>query len=137
MPDSAAIVAFTERWSKAGGNELANSQLFLSEFCALFGFPPPDPATSANESNAYCFERKVHVPIGGGKTEMKRLDLYKRGCFVLEYKQGQEVAPKTALTLPIQGSPRPRPCNATRAPGRSSRPAPSDEPKFTYAASRI
>jgi len=103
MPDSTAIAAFTERWSKAGGNELANSQLFLSEFCALFGFPPPDPATSENENNAYCFERKVHVPIGGGKTEMKRLDLYKRGCFVLESKQGQEVAPKTSLALPIQG----------------------------------
>ncbi len=103
MPDAKAISAFAERWSKAGGNELANSQLFLSEFCTLFGFPPPDPATSANEDNAYCFERKVHVPIGGGKTEMKRLDLYKRGCFVLESKQGQEVKLKTSLTLPIQG----------------------------------
>ncbi|WP_089271748.1 type IIL restriction-modification enzyme MmeI [Humidesulfovibrio mexicanus] len=34
---------------------------------------------------------------------MKRLDLYKRGCFVLESKQGQEVALKTSLTLPLQG----------------------------------
>ena len=57
MPDSTAIAAFTERWSKAGGNELANSQLFLSEFYTLFGFPPPDPATSENETNAYWFER--------------------------------------------------------------------------------
>lgn len=103
MPDSNAVAAFIKRWSASGGNELANSQLFLGEFCALFGFPPPDPATAANETNAYCFERKVFVPIGGGKTELKRLDLYKRGCFVLESKQGQEVALKTSLTLPIQG----------------------------------
>lgn len=103
MPDSNAIAAFVDRWKNSGGNELANSQLFLSEFCALFGFPPPDPATPNNESNAYCFERKIHVPIGGGKTEFKRLDLYRRGCFVLESKQGQEVAAKTPLSLPMQG----------------------------------
>jgi len=103
MPDSNAVAAFIKRWSASGGNELANSQLFLGEFCALFDFPAPDPATAANENNAYCFERKVFMPIGGGKTEMKRLDLYKRGCFVLESKQGQEVVTKTPLSLPIQG----------------------------------
>jgi len=103
MPDSNAVAAFIKRWSASGGNELANSQLFLGEFCALFDFPAPDPATAANENNAYCFERKVFMPIGGGKTEMKRLDLYKRGCFVLESKQGQDVVTKTPLSLPIQG----------------------------------
>lgn len=103
MPDSNAVAAFIKRWSASGGNELANSQLFLGEFCALFDFPAPDPATAANEHNAYCFERKVFMPIGGGKTEMKRLDLYKRGCFVLESKQGQEVVAKTPLSLPMPG----------------------------------
>lgn len=103
MPDSAAVAAFITRWSKAGGNELANSQLFLSELCALFNFPPPDPATPDNETNAYCFERKVYLPLGDGKSELKRLDLYKRGCFVLESKQGQDIAAKTQLTIPIAG----------------------------------
>lgn len=103
MPDSKAVAAFVQRWSASGGNELANSQLFLGEFCALFGFSPPDPATAANESNAHCFERKIYMPIGGGKTELKRLDLYKRGCFVLESKQGQEVVAKTPLSLPMPG----------------------------------
>lgn len=56
MPDSNAVAAFIKRWSASGGNELANSQLFFGEFCALFGFPPPDPAPAANETNAYCFE---------------------------------------------------------------------------------
>ncbi len=103
MPDANAVAAFIARWSKAGGNELANSQLFLSELCALFNFPPPDPATPDNETNAYCFERKVYLPLGDGKSELKRLDLYKRGCFVLESKQGQDIAAKTQLTIPIAG----------------------------------
>lgn len=104
MPDAKTVAAFIARWSASGGNELANSQLFLGEFCALFNFPPPDPATSANENNAYCFERKVFMPIGGGKTEMKRLDLYKRGCFVLESKQGQDAAQKKSTrALPVEG----------------------------------
>ena len=103
MPDAKAVAAFIVRWSKAGGNELANSQLFLSELCALFSFPPPDPATPDNETNAYCFERKVYLPLGDGKSELKRLDLYKRGCFVLESKQGQDTAAKTQLTIPIAG----------------------------------
>ncbi|GAB6125228.1 class I SAM-dependent DNA methyltransferase [Humidesulfovibrio idahonensis] len=103
MPDSTAVAAFIERWSASGGNELANSQPFLKDLCTLLGLEHPEPARSTNESNAYCFERKVHVPIGGGKTELKRLDLYKRGCFVLESKQGQEVVTKTPLSLPMQG----------------------------------
>lgn len=103
MPDSKAVAAFIERWKVSGGNELANSQPFLTGLCDLLGLPHPDPATSANESNAYCFERKIYLPRGDGTSELKRLDLYKRGCFVLESKQGQEVTAKTPLSLPMPG----------------------------------
>jgi len=103
MPDAKAVAAFIKRWKDSGGNELANSQPFLTGLCDMLGLDHPDPATSTNESNAYCFERKVYLPRGDGTSEMKRLDLYKRGCFVLESKQGQEAAQKTSLTLPIQG----------------------------------
>ena len=103
MPDAKAVAAFIARWAASSGSEQANSQLFLAELCDALELKRPEPAKPTNEDNAYSFERKVFVPIGGGKTEMKRLDLYKRGCFVLESKQGQEVALKTSLTLPIQG----------------------------------
>ncbi len=103
MPDAKAVAAFIIRWKDSGGNELANSQLFLTGLCDVLGLAHPDPALSANENNAYCFERKVYLPRGDGTSEMKRLDLYKRGCFVLESKQGQEVATKTPLSLPMQG----------------------------------
>jgi len=85
-----AIADFISRWAPSGGSEQANAQLFLSEFCALLELPVPGPATGVNEENAYCFERKVYVPRGDGTSERRRIDLYKRGCFVLEAKQGSE-----------------------------------------------
>jgi hypothetical protein len=103
MPDAKAIAAFIARWKDSGGNELANSQPFLTGLCDMLGLAHPDPARSTNEDNAYSFERKVYLPRGDGTSEMKRLDLYKRGCFVLESKQGQEVTTKTPLSLPMQG----------------------------------
>jgi hypothetical protein len=92
------ITDFITRWKSSGGSEQANSQMFLTELCAVLDLPPPDPARPLNEENIYSFERKVFVPRGDGTDELKRLDLYRKGCFVLESKQGQnKVAP---LTLP-------------------------------------
>lgn len=103
MPDASALVEFIKRWAASGGNELANSQPFLGELCGLLGLTPPEPAKPVNEDNAYSFERKVYLPRGDGTFEMNRLDLYKRGCFVLEAKQGKEAVASTPLTLPIPG----------------------------------
>lgn len=103
MPDPSALAEFIKRWAASGGNELANSQPFLGELCGLLGLTPPEPAKPVNEDNAYSFERKVYLPRGDGTFEMKRLDLYKRGCFVLEAKQGKEAAAPTSLTLPMPG----------------------------------
>jgi len=83
------ITDFIARWKASGGSEQANSQLFLAELCAVLDLPPPDPARPVNEENLYSFERKVYVPRGDGTEELKRLDLYRQGCFVLESKQGQ------------------------------------------------
>jgi len=94
MPDAKAVAAFIARWKDSGGNELANAQPFLKELCEVLELPRHEAAKAVNEDNAYSFERKVFLHIGGGKTEMKRLDLYKRGCFVLECKQGQDAAPQ-------------------------------------------
>ncbi|MBK5969911.1 MULTISPECIES: class I SAM-dependent DNA methyltransferase [Thiorhodovibrio] len=83
------IEAFITRWgggSSRGGNERANLQLFLTEFCTLLDLPQPDPASADNSQNAYVFERSVTERLPDGSTKPRSLDLYKRGCFVLEGK---------------------------------------------------
>jgi len=49
--------------------------------------PGPEPAVEDESQNAYVFERKVPSRRIGGKTTANFIDLYKRGCFVLEAKQ--------------------------------------------------
>ena len=104
------ITDFITRWKASGGSEQANSQLFLTELCDALELPRPDPARPVNEENLYSFERKVFVPRGDGTSELKKLDLYRKGCFVLEAKQGQDkTAPNhlpglTASTAVKRGS---------------------------------
>ncbi|GHV52055.1 hypothetical protein FACS1894206_00130 [Deltaproteobacteria bacterium] len=95
---SGKVTGFISRWKVSGGSEQANSQLFLAELCAVLDLPPPDPSRPVNEENTYSFERKVYIPRGDGTEELKRLDLYRKGCFVLESKQGQDKA--ASLVLP-------------------------------------
>ena len=80
--------AFIARWSAAGAAERANYALFLTELCALLDVPPPEPAGDDTAHNAYVFERAVPLhQRDSAKTTTGRIDLYKRGCFVLEAKQ--------------------------------------------------
>ncbi len=103
MPDAKAVAAFIDRWKVSGGSEKGNSQLFLAELCGVLGLQRPDPTKAAYNVNEYSFERTVQLPRGDGTFETKFLDLYKRGCFVLESKQGKELAQRTPLTLPMPG----------------------------------
>ncbi|MBI9078241.1 MAG: class I SAM-dependent DNA methyltransferase [Pseudodesulfovibrio sp.] len=90
MAAPVTIDAFIDRWSKSGGSEQGNSQLFLVELCDILGMPKPDPSTPDYCENTYSFERKV-PPLGAkDKETWKRLDLYKKGCFIFESKQGQD-----------------------------------------------
>ena len=82
--------SFIARWQASGAAERANYQLFLSELCDLLGVPRPDPTRSDDRDNAYVFERSVTFQHGNGLTSTGRIDLYKRGCFVLEAKQGSD-----------------------------------------------
>ncbi len=82
-----AIEAFIQRWAKAGGSERANYQLFLTELCALLELPQPEPAGDETRDNAYVFERRVVMPQPDGSSNNGFIDLYRRGCFVLEAKQ--------------------------------------------------
>jgi len=88
--DSDHIQAFITRWAKSGGAERANYQLFLSELCDVLQVPRPDPTVEDDSQNAYVFERNVRFDNLDGTHSTKRIDLYKRGCFVLESKQGVE-----------------------------------------------
>ena len=96
MPDSpatpAAITDFLRRWEASGAAERANYQLFLSELCDLLGVPRPDPTVPDDRDNGYVFERAVTFRHGLGLTSTGRIDLYRRGCFVLEAKQGSDRA---------------------------------------------
>ncbi len=80
------IEAFITRWRASGAAERANFQQFAIELCDLIGVAQPNPTRSEDAWNEYVFERAVPLPHG----TMGRIDLYKRGCFVLEAKQGSE-----------------------------------------------
>ncbi|MBK8456835.1 MAG: class I SAM-dependent DNA methyltransferase [Phyllobacteriaceae bacterium] len=81
---------FIARWKDgSGGAERANYALFLAELCDLIGVGRPDPASADTEFNGYVFERGVTFREAGEKTGHGRIDLYKRGAFVLEAKQSR------------------------------------------------
>lgn len=88
--ENSAATAFITRWKESGAAERANYQLFLSELCDLLGVARPDPTKPDDADNAYVFERSVTFHHPDGTTSTGRIDLYKRGCFVLEAKQGVE-----------------------------------------------
>ncbi len=83
-----AIEAFITRWRGSGGAELSNTHSFLNELCDLLGVPRPDPYQEETALNDYVFERQVTRAHEDGTRSVRRIDLYKRGCFVLEAKQG-------------------------------------------------
>src|SRR5688500_6755174 len=77
--------AFIKRWSSADASERSNSQLFLTELSDLIGVPRPEPTFA----NGYAFEFCVEDQDAAGHKSERRIDLYKRDCFVLESKQFQ------------------------------------------------
>jgi hypothetical protein len=93
--------AFINRWSKAEASERANAQLFLSELTDLLRVPRP----ANSHADGYSFEFPVKIPLGPGTETEGRIDLYRRGSFVLEAKQF--IAPKaeqTDLQLAVRNS---------------------------------
>lgn len=85
------VDTFIKRWTTTvGGAERANYALFLTELCDLIGVERPNPAGAETEKNDYVFERAVRFRHDDGSTSPGRIDLYKRGCFVLEAKQSKK-----------------------------------------------
>lgn len=90
--DRQQIVAenFIARWSgREGGQERANYSLFLAELCDVLDVSRPEPAEASHEFNDYVFERRVERRLADGTVEAGRIDLYKRGHFILEAKQSR------------------------------------------------
>ncbi|MGV3579163.1 class I SAM-dependent DNA methyltransferase [Brevundimonas sp.] len=82
------IHAFIDKWANcAGGAERGNAALYLVEMLTALDLPTPDPASADTAQNDYVFERAVRSGFDGALP--RRIDLYKRGCFVLEAKQSR------------------------------------------------
>ncbi len=92
--------AFIARWQgREGGQERANYGLFLTELCDVLDVPRPDPAAASTEENDYVFERAVRGQATDGSSGAGRIDLYKRGCFVLEAKQSRQAGGTKELAV--------------------------------------
>lgn len=98
---------FEGRWRPTGGAERANYALFLQDLCDLLQVPRPDPTTDNPAQDQYVLERAVEFR-DGSKRSTGRIDLYKRGCFILETKQGtdtpdqQQKLDRAELGLPAE-----------------------------------
>jgi hypothetical protein len=85
------VEAFITRWQgRVGGQERANYALFLSELADALGVERPEPSSADTEANDYVFERVVADPGRDGAATRRRIDLYRRSCFVLEAKQSRQ-----------------------------------------------
>ncbi len=87
----------------------ANAQTtssFLAELCSVIGVEHPQPAVEDEKRNTYVFERRVTARHHDGHSTPNFIDLYKRGCFVLEAKQSakrmQQLAELRQLQLDIE-----------------------------------
>jgi hypothetical protein len=89
---------FIQRWTgREGGAERANYAMFLSELCDVIGVARPEPAGQGRERNDYVFERAVRRRASDETASSRRIDLYKRGCFILEAKQSRLPGAKNAI----------------------------------------
>jgi hypothetical protein len=80
---------FVAHWSQSSGPERANFQSFANALCELIGVPLPDPQRAKPVVNSYTFEYGVKFKDADGSESPGRIDLYKKGCFVLEAKQSR------------------------------------------------
>jgi hypothetical protein len=81
---SVEIQRFIEKWRGQVGKETGNLQPFLLDLCRALYLPEPGASAPGAE---YCFEYSVPTVGDDGSPVTKEIDLYKRGCFILEGKQ--------------------------------------------------
>jgi len=96
---SLTVSGFLERWRGSAGNERANKDSFLRDFCEALGLAPPEPKDSVS---SYCFEKDLKITHLDGSTSTGSIDLFKDGCLVLEAKQGSTKAKPGSA--PVRGT---------------------------------
>ncbi|MFZ2235750.1 MAG: type IIL restriction-modification enzyme MmeI, partial [Dokdonella sp.] len=74
---------FIAKWNGIKASELSTSQTFLIDLCHLLGVEAPH----ADAEQAYMFERPITFVHGDGSSSAGRIELYRRGAFVLESKK--------------------------------------------------
>ncbi|MEQ1438940.1 type IIL restriction-modification enzyme MmeI [Fontimonas sp. SYSU GA230001] len=83
-----AAEGFIARWTGVTASELATSQSFLIDLCELLGVERPHPTPEQD----YMFERPISFAHADGSSSAGRIDLYRRGAFVLESKKLRKIA---------------------------------------------
>ena len=78
-----AAERFIGKWKGSAASELSTSQSFLIDLCELLGVDRPH----ATAEQDYMFERPLTFQHGDGSKSAGRVDLYRRGAFVLESKK--------------------------------------------------
>lgn len=81
--DVAAAERLIAKWKGVSASELSTSQSFLMEVCELLGVDRPH----ATAEQDYMFERPLTFQYADGSKSAGRVDLYRRGAFVLESKK--------------------------------------------------
>jgi hypothetical protein len=91
---------FIERWLGSGGSEMATAQSFAIELTELLSVPRPNVSDKDGDFLDYRFERPVTLTHTGRKRN-GRIDLYKKGHFILEAKQFVSPDAKDKSTLEV------------------------------------
>lgn len=90
-PPTLDVTTFIARWNGSEQAERANYVSFLNDLCDVLGVERP-PAVSGGGGD-YRYERSVTHRNDAGPDTTRRIDLYRRGHFVLEAKQASNEAP--------------------------------------------
>ena len=88
MVNAESVEQFIAKWSGRAGKESADSQSFLNDLCQLLEVPRPHDPNPGFGPEDYMFEVGIDRVLGDVRIGKGEIDLYRRGCFVLESKQG-------------------------------------------------
>ncbi|MCP9237083.1 DNA methyltransferase [Lewinella sp. JB7] len=88
------VPEFVKKWSVSGAAESSNAQSFTNDLCEVLKVQKPDPTVPDESQNTYVFEKSVPTAKGN----VKKIDCYKRGHFILENKQGATLESQEAIS---------------------------------------
>jgi hypothetical protein len=91
--DLQRVESFLKVWVNSQGNERANYQGFFGDFCRALGVEGPPPKGNVLD-DPYCFDKDIKVYHPSGKVTAGYIDFYKAEHFIIEAKQGSDLAGK-------------------------------------------